>query len=235
MEVIEQLVMFGLTRQEATLYTTLLTEGELTGYEAAKKTTISRSNTYNGLAGLVEKGAAYIIEGTVTKYTPVSIEEFCNNKLRSLEATKVKLVHTLPIEKVDNGGYITIQGEKNVMDKFRNMLMEASERVYVSISSTLLNSVISELQQLQQKGIKLVIITDQGLQLGDAILYLTDKVDNRIRLIVDSKKVLTGEITTATDTTCLYSTNNNLVSVFKEMLQNEIILLNNNIERRRRD
>ena len=225
MEVIEQLVMFGLTRQEATLYMTLLTEGELTGYEAAKKTTISRSNTYNGLAGLVEKGAAYIIEGTVTKYTPVSVEEFCNNKLRNLEATKRKLMESLPIEKVENSGYITIQGEKNVMDKLKTMLIEAKERVYLSVSSSLLSSVEEQLLILQKRHIKLVIITDQKVPYENAILYITDKKDQRIRLIVDSKKVLTGEITSTSDTTCLYSMNDNLVSVFKEMLQNEIILL----------
>lgn len=225
MEVIEQLIMFGLTRQEATLYITLLSEGELTGYEAAKKTTISRSNTYNGLAGLVEKGAAYIIEGTVTKYTPVSVEEFCNNKLRNLEESKRKLMKSLPIEKVENSGYITIQGEKNVMDKLKTMLIEAKERVYLSVSSSLLSCVEEQLLVLLSRHIKLVLITDKKVPYDDAILYITDKKDQRIRLIVDSKKVLTGEITSPSDTTCLYSMNDNLVSVFKEMLQNEIILL----------
>lgn len=225
MDIIEQLIKFGLTRQEATIYITLLTEGELTGYEAAKKTTISRSNTYSGLAGLVEKGAAYIIEGTVTKYTPVSIEEFCNNKLRSLKETKDSLMQALPIEKIDNSGYITIQGLKNVMDKFKTLLSEAKERVYLSVSSGLLKEITTQLNDLQERNIKLVIITDEEVPYENAILYITDKKDQRIRLIVDSKKVLTGEITTTTDTTCLYSMNNNLVSVFKEMLQNEIILL----------
>ncbi|WP_310604052.1 TrmB family transcriptional regulator [Anaerosporobacter sp.] len=225
MEIIEQLVMFGLTRQEATLYVTLLTEGELTGYEAAKKTTISRSNTYNGLAGLVEKGAAYIIEGTVTKYIPVSVEEFCNNKLRMLEDSKHKLMESLPIEKVENSGYITIQGEKNVMDKMKTMLIEAKERVYLSVSSSLVSELKEQLHELQERNIKLVLITDQKVSLEGAILHTTDKKDNRIRLIVDSKKVLTGEITSPSDTACLYSMNKNLVSIFKEMLQNEIILL----------
>ena len=41
---------------------TLLAEGRLTGYEATKLTGISRSNTYTALAGLVEKGAAYVLE-----------------------------------------------------------------------------------------------------------------------------------------------------------------------------
>ena len=71
MEITERLMHFNLTRQEATLYLLLLKAGRLTGYEAAKQTGISRSNTYTALAGLVEKGAAYIMEeGKVTRYTP---------------------------------------------------------------------------------------------------------------------------------------------------------------------
>ena len=134
-------------------------------------------------------------------------------------------MESLPIEKVENSGYITIQGEKNVMDKLKTMLIEAKERVYLSVSSSLLSCLEEELLLLQKRHIKLVLITDQKVPFEEAILYITDKKDQRIRLIIDSKKVLTGEITTSSDTTCLYSMNDNLVSVFKEMLQNEIILL----------
>ena len=44
---IEQLMNFGLTRQEAAIYECMLTEGKITGYEVAKQIGISRSNAYN--------------------------------------------------------------------------------------------------------------------------------------------------------------------------------------------
>ena len=84
----EELLHFGLTRQEANLYLTLLTHGELTGYEAAKLTGISRSNTYNALAGLVEKGAAWVMEENVTRYSAVPFEEFSGNVIRRLQQKK---------------------------------------------------------------------------------------------------------------------------------------------------
>ena len=58
----ERLMEFGLTRQEASIYQCLLTEGKVTGYEVAKQTGISRSNAYNSLASMTEKGAAYLVE-----------------------------------------------------------------------------------------------------------------------------------------------------------------------------
>ena len=85
MDLNDALMCFGLTRQESTIYLTLLSDGALTGYEVAKRTGISRSNTYTALACLVDKGAAWLMEGTPVRYIPVEIEEFSNNKLKHLE------------------------------------------------------------------------------------------------------------------------------------------------------
>mgnify|MGYP001064454128 CR=1 FL=1 len=63
----ERLMEFGLTRQEASIYQCLLTEGKVTGYEVAKQTGISRSNAYNSLASMTEKGAAYLVEEASTR------------------------------------------------------------------------------------------------------------------------------------------------------------------------
>ena len=68
MDNVERLMEFGLTRHEASLYILLTLEGSLNGYEAAKQSGISRSNAYNALAGLVDKGAAYIQEEDTVRY-----------------------------------------------------------------------------------------------------------------------------------------------------------------------
>ncbi len=103
----EELLHFGLTRQEANLYLTLLTHGESTGYEAAKLTGISRSNTYTALAGLVEKGAAYIMEENVVRYIAVPFEEFSGNMIRRLQSRQQSLLSRLPRRKTEMQGYIT--------------------------------------------------------------------------------------------------------------------------------
>lgn len=97
MELIDQFMSFGLTRQESTIYMTLQINGELTGYEVAKLTGISRSNTYNALAGLVEKGAAYVMEGSVTRYTAVAFEEFSNNVIYKLSAIRSRIIPNLSL------------------------------------------------------------------------------------------------------------------------------------------
>jgi sugar-specific transcriptional regulator TrmB len=225
MELIEQLMKYGLTRQEAVIYMTLHSDGELTGYEVAKITGISRSNVYTALAGLVEKGVAYVLEESVTKYTPVNFEEFSNNFIHNLQETREEIIKSLPARKEESQGYITIRGNKNILDKLRNMLLETEYRIYVAVSSEILSEYLEELKLLVEKGIKIVIISDQPFELEGATIYLKEKIDCQIRLICDSQKVLTGQLSNKGEATCLYSQNQNLVDVFKEMLQNEIALI----------
>lgn len=225
MELVEQLMQYGLTRQEAVIYMTLHSDGELTGYEVAKLTGISRSNVYTALAGLVEKGVAYVQEESVTKYTPVSFEEFSNNYIHSLQETREEIIRSLPTRREESVGYITIRGNRNIMDKLRNMLLETEYRIYVAVSAEILNQYVEELKALVEKGIKIVIIVDKPFELEGATIYYKEKIDCQIRLICDSQKVLTGQLNAKSEATCLYSQNQNLVDVFKEMLQNEIALI----------
>ena len=226
MELIEGLTHFNLTKQEATLYVLLLKEGYLTGYEAAKQTGISRSNTYTALAGLVDKGAAYVLEeGKVTRYTPVPPEEFCSNKIDRLKEIKDKVLNQLPALKNDAEGYITIKGELEIINKLRNTVRQAEARIYVSANRRVMELLRKELTDALARGLKVVIISDEKFTLPEAICYGKDKQTEQIRLIADSQTVVTGDLEDEENSTCLYSCKRNLVDLFKEALQNEIKLI----------
>ena len=226
MELIEGLTHFNLTKQEATLYVLLLKEGYLTGYEAAKQTGISCSNTYTALAGLVDKGAAYVLEeGKVTRYTPVPPEEFCSNKIDRLKEIKDKVLNQLPALKNDAEGYITIKGELEIINKLRNTVRQAEARIYVSANRRVMELLRKELTDALARGLKVVIISDEKFTLPEAICYGTDKQTEQIRLIADSQTVVTGDLEDEENSTCLYSCKRNLVDLFKEALQNEIKLI----------
>ena len=198
MDIIEKLTYFNLTRQEATLYLTLLAEGRLTGYEATKLTGISRSNTYTALAGLVEKGAAYVLEDKATRYTPVSLDEFCENRVRRLQELKEELLRELPSTSQSVDGYITIKGATEIINKLKNTIVKAKARIYVSATDSAIEALRGE---------------------------LTDKPNSQIRLIADSQEVLTGDLADGSNSTCLYSSKQNLVDLFKDALKNEIKLI----------
>lgn len=227
MDIQSQLMDFGLTRQEATLYLALVHEGKMTGYEASKISGISKSNTYKALAGLVDKGASYIEEDTATRYLAVPIEEFCNNKIRYLKDRSELLKKAMPQQRIEEIGYITIKGRNAICDKLRNMIGLANQRLYISASSGSIKHLKVELSEALSKGLKVVIITDDKSiekYLEGATFYYVDKSDKEIRLIIDSSKVITGELSNEYST-CLYSGKSNLVSLFKDALKNEITLI----------
>ena len=223
---LEKLCLFGLTRQEATIYLCLYQHGELTGYEVAKHTGISRSNVYSGLSGLTDKGAAYLAEGNASKYVAVPIEEFCENKIRGLCMEKEYLIQNIPAMKKSKIGYITIEGSQNIWDKMRNMIAGAEKRIYLSASASVIKQMQEELENVVKRRIKLVLLTEKlpesEVVSGGSICYLCEDRGNNIRLIVDSHYALTGELTGKKDDTCLYTVQENFIQVFKDALSNEI-------------
>ena len=221
----EALVAFGLTGQEALVYLELFRSGKSTGYEVAKATGISRSNAYKALDGLADKGAACVSEGTAKKYGAVGIEEFCHNKIRALEERREYLKQHMPREKEDTEGYLTIRSDENISDKVKSMLEKAEKRVYISMSQPLLHGIKPELEALVEKKIKVVILTDKPFVLPGAKVYPTQSRKGQIGIITDSRYVLTGQLGEGKESTCLYSGQVNFVQVFKDSMMNEIRLL----------
>lgn len=230
---IEHLVAFGLTGQEALVYLELIRSGKSTGYEISKVTGISRSNAYKALDGLTDKGAACVTQGNTKKYTPVGIEEFCQNKIRNLSERREYLITHMPKEKEEEDGYITIRSDENISDKVKNMLERAEKRVYISMSQKLLRQIEPELKKLAERKIKIVILTDKNSSIFGAKVYETQNKKNQIGIITDSSYVLTGELGKGKESTCLYSGQANFVQVFKDSMKNEIRLIELDIKDRK--
>ncbi len=225
MDAVSLLMRFGLTNQEARVYCTLCAEGEMTGYEAAKATGISRSNVYTALAGLVEKGASYLSEGNVTRYTAVPAAEFCDGRIASLGSARDELIHSLPARVESADGYLTVTGAENILARIRSMISGAQLRVYVSMSARMMELVRPELEDALGRGLKVVLITEPAFVLEGAVAWHSEKERREIRLIVDSTCALTGDIDEGEFSTCLYSRKKNLTDLFKEDLKNEIQLI----------
>lgn len=227
MQLIDCLMKTGLTKHESKIYITLCQEGEITGYEVAKKTGIPRANIYQALAGLVDKGGAYLVEGSVQRYTAVPVEEYCKNFMRKMESVVQIIKKECPTSKQKSEPYITISGFDNILCKVKNIIYEAKERIYISISSDDIDYIKDELVYAVKKGLKVVVITSNDPNIDNIILYVLNKRSGQIRLIADTKEVLTGDITGSKNDTCLYSKNKPLIELIKDSLKNEITLSEN--------
>lgn len=224
MNLIECLMKTGLTRHESELYITLCRDGALTGYEAAKLAGIPRANAYQALSGLVDKGGAYIIEGSVQHYTATPVDEYCNNIMQQMKEVIEKIKRECPEQRKPSEPYITITGFKNIADKMRNIINNASERIYVSLSEEDVGYFREELGAAVDKGLKVVVVTSGNVDLPGAVVHTINKQAGQVRLIADSSHVLTGDLSGSDYDTCLYSGNKPLVELIKDSLKNEIKL-----------
>ena len=262
---IDSLCSFGLTRIEASIYITLLSHGSMTGYEIAKETGISRSNVYNSLATLVEKGAAYTMQEEASKFVPVKVETFLHNTLKELEKKADFIIQHAPKPVEKETGYITIKGSRHIKDKITEMLTSTELRLYIMAESQLILKYKSQLEVLTNNEKKVVILTDKDIlekngspklagikvknsksngkddgksgskgdgknankksQKSESVIYITELQKGQLRLISDSKYVLTGEVTGLESDNCLYSGQPHLISIMKEALKNKITLL----------
>lgn len=221
---IENLMSFGLSRQEAQIYIELIKLGESTGYEISKVTGISRSNVYSSLSELVNKGACVLSEGETSKYDAVNPEEFLSNTIRTLSDKKEEVLRNIPAKNDKAEGYITIKGFENIKNKIRVMLSKTEKRLYFMASKNIAEMFLVELRSLALDKKKIVILSD-GLKLPGAKIYETECDEGQVRLITDSSYVLTGAFNGTLEDTCLYSGKKNLVDVMKEALKNKIVLL----------
>ena len=168
------LISFGLTRQEAVIYETLLKHGEMTGYEVSKETGISRSNAYASLAGLADKGAAYLIKGEAVKYTPVPVPQFVKSTLASLAEKGEFLKAHAPARRDTTDGYITVQGAANIRGKIRQMLADMEHRLYMMAPSDIVAQFCGELSEKISGGKKIVLLTER---LPAKLTELSGKID----------------------------------------------------------
>ncbi|NJD04073.1 MAG: TrmB family transcriptional regulator [Ruminiclostridium sp.] len=214
----------GLTRHESELYIALCREGELTGYEAAKITGVPRANAYQALSGLVDKGGAYAVEGSVQHYTAVPVDEYCENVFFHMKEVTENIKHECPQSRRPSEPYITITGFRHIVDKIRNIISSAKERVYVSMTEKELPFLKEELERAAGRGLKVVAIVSGDFGLEGVVVHRITKQSGQIRLIADSSHVLTGNISGNDDDTCLFSKNKPLVELIKDSLKNEIRL-----------
>ena len=153
------------------------------------------------------------------------MDEFCENKIRHMQHVAKDLREHIPDMAKTTDGYITIASYKNILDKIHHMILQTEKRLYLSAPEDFIQKIEDDLCQVCANGMKVVILTNQMVQIADAKVYVTEKKDQQIRLITDSRYVLTGEITGSNLDTCLYSGQTNFVNVFKEALSNEIKLI----------
>ncbi|HNY31049.1 MAG TPA: helix-turn-helix domain-containing protein [Fibrobacteria bacterium] len=221
---VEALQALGFTGQEAALYGALLEHGEMSGYEAAKETGISRSNAYHALASLVDKGFASRVEGESTRYGALALEDVGRLVRHRQESSIGTALAHAPASKREGAPFLSVSGRRAVVERMAILFQGAGDRVYLAADAADLEEIRGCMEAALERGIRVTVLTNRGWELAGAVVHVRRKARGPIRLIADGRRVLTGELDHSRGE-CVYSENPHLVNLIKESLTNEIQIL----------
>ena len=157
----EILTKIGLNKEEAKIYETLLEEGPMTVIAISKKTGLTRTNAYNYLYSLIERGLIYSSEkGKKTYFQPNSPEKlraFLEKKKKEGEIAELEFANILPklistfLASSNRPSVIHWEGIKGLEKIYDDILKEKKNLL---IFASIIDRIMPEFNKLIDKQIK---------------------------------------------------------------------------------
>ena len=151
----------GWSKYEAVAYEALLRKYPVTGYAIAQSTGIPQPKIYDVLSRLRKKKYVMVVEENPTLYAPIPPDEL----LRRVEAESQNTLSTLKTEiaRIEYGHgdidlFWNVTGYLDLISKARQVVGEASERLYISAFQPELNQLADVLVDAEERGIVTVLV-----------------------------------------------------------------------------
>jgi sugar-specific transcriptional regulator TrmB len=104
-------------------------EPNLSGYEVAKRVSVSRTNVYAVLRSLTEQGICRAIEGDPVLYDAVPIEQLVRALKSDFEKTAQKLLQELKSPPRSSSSFYTWQGEEPLKKTIHRLIANADQHI----------------------------------------------------------------------------------------------------------
>ncbi|MBB6729738.1 TrmB family transcriptional regulator [Cohnella zeiphila] len=155
---IERLKKLGLSELEAKCYLELHGQARMTGYEVAKRVSVSRTNVYAALRSLTDKGLCRTIEGDPVLYGAVPIEQVIGYLRSDFEQNADVLVSELKAP-LREPAFFNWQGEDKLRMAVLRLIANAESSVLVDIWSEDVPIVESALAEAERRGVDVRVVT----------------------------------------------------------------------------
>ncbi|CDN43527.1 MULTISPECIES: TrmB family transcriptional regulator [Paenibacillus] len=162
---IDRLKRLGMSELEARCYLALHEEPVLSGYEVAKRVSVSRTNVYAALRSLVEKGICRVSEGETSMYAAIPIEDVIRQLRSEFEENAGILERDLKPQPPAPGFY-TWTGEGNMRTAIRRLIAGARRTVVVDIWSEDFHELEPMLAEAESRGKTVIVITIGEVETG---------------------------------------------------------------------
>ncbi len=161
---IELLIEFGLTQVEANVYFALLKESPQSGYSIAQQIGKSRSNVYQALKSLEQKGTIVQLQGTKNQvFQAIPVEQMLELKEREFENQRKKVTDAFrnmkQQEQVESIYYL--QSMEQVYEKAIQVIDQTQKIVFIEAEPHHFENIREAVRRAVDRGVIVAIYTSE--------------------------------------------------------------------------
>ncbi len=228
---IEQLRNIGMSDLEARCYLTLHAEQNLSGYEIAKRVSVSRTNVYAALRSLADKGMCRVIEANPALYNAVPIDQLIRLLKSDFEQSTKVLLEELNTPPRETNSFFNWQGEKALKVAIKRLISNAQKSIIVDIWAEEVQIVEESLFVAEQRGVAITLITigESHSRIKNNIMHKRkddwNLLDSRkFSILCDSKSALIGSFGKRIKTSALETNHPSIIELLKNGFYHDVIM-----------
>jgi sugar-specific transcriptional regulator TrmB len=193
---VRALAHLGFTNLEAEIYAFLVGESPATGYRIAQAIGKPAANTYKAIQSLERKGAVVVEDGASRQCRAVPVEELLGRLTREFQASRdqaSRALKELGQPKADERVY-QIRSLEGVLQRLRQMLVEAKKVVLAVVPSIVLSQIQDEIEAAAKRGVDVLLRleTVEEIEGVETVTLVpgSDESWRELRVVVDGEQNL---------------------------------------------
>lgn len=227
---IEYLRRIGLSDLEARCYLTLHEESRISGYEVAKRVSVSRSNVYAALRSLADKGGCRMTDGDPVLYDAVPIDQLIGLLKSEFEQTANVLATTLKTPPKPAPGFYSWTGTDQVDKAIQRLVSNASKSIIVDIWAEDLHRIEESLVGAEQRGttVILVVLGACETSLKNVTHHkhydIPSDIPRKFSVLCDSSSAILGSFAGWTKPSALETEHSAVIDMLKNAFYHDVIM-----------
>lgn len=228
---IEHVKRMGLSDLEARCYLTLHEEADLSGYEIAKRVSVSRTNVYAALRSLLDKGVIRQSEGDPVTYDAVPIKELIRHLQSEFEQTAKTLVNGLTETPKSIPAFYNWQGVEQLVSAIRRAVANADKMIVADLFAEDVPLVEEALHFASERGVSVVLISlgECATRLRDVYVHkrpkdLPDSMARKFSILCDSRYAILGSFGRSVKPTALETNHPAVIETLKNAFVHDLLM-----------
>lgn len=229
-KIISTLINLGFSRLESEIYIALL-DGEMSGYQIAKKIEVARPSVYTALEHMFEKGIVQKLQDSSAEYKaqpPQIIFKKLSGEFAQNAAFAEQTLTQYSETRFENR-LATIKGIKTIIEYAKNMLINAEKEVFINTDLEL--SIFKPaIEKAVEKGTAITIFSFYAADDELPCTVFThnrhqEHTPSRLMLACDDSETLIANANNSVEWLASITNNPLLVEIITEHIHNDIYLL----------